>query len=105
MTAYLVELDDPRVLRALDEFRRLIRQRYPDATFEVTRGIDDPEAIHLVATVDVDDLDEVADLVMDRMMELQIDEELPIFVIPERPISRTIEELRRRRGLDQVQEG
>src|SRR3546814_1184299 len=42
----------------------------------------------LVATVDVEDQDAVLDVVVDRMMELQIDEGLPIFVIPVRTAER-----------------
>ena len=32
--------------------------------------------------VDIDDPDEVADLVMDRMLQFQLDEDIPIYVIP-----------------------
>lgn len=41
--------------------------------------------MHLIAAVDVDELDEVADLVIERMMEIQIEDGLPIFVVPTRP--------------------
>jgi hypothetical protein len=87
MSDYLA-LTDPTVQRALEELKTLILQRYPQAQFRVSRGQDDPAAIHLIATVDVDDTDEVADLVIDREMALQIDEGLPIFVIPIQPIER-----------------
>jgi hypothetical protein len=40
--------------------------------------------VHLIAAVDVDDLDDVTDLVIKRMMEIQIEDGLPIFVIPTR---------------------
>jgi hypothetical protein len=95
MTAERLSQTDSRLHRGLDELRGIIQQRYPDATFEVSRGSDDPEAIHLTATVDVEDTEEVVDLVIDRMMELQIEEGLPIFVIPVRPHSRALEQLRR----------
>lgn len=80
----------PRARSAVDELEALILHRYPDATFRVTRGPDDTEAIHLVATVDVDDPDAVLDTVMDRMMDLQIEDDLPIYVIPVRPPERVL---------------
>jgi hypothetical protein len=79
---------DSRTLCAIEELQRLILQHYPAATFEVQLGQDDPEAIHLVARVDLEDTDAVLDLVMDRMMEIQIEDEIPIFVIPTRPPER-----------------
>lgn len=88
MTDEQERLMDPRTQAALTELKGLIKQRYPDATFHVTRSQDDPEAIHLVTMVDVEDRGPVLDTVMDRMMELQIEDELPIFVIPIRPRKR-----------------
>jgi hypothetical protein len=90
MSAQSVEEISPRIRQALDELQTMIRRRYPDATFRVARGMDDPQAIHLVTTVDVDDQDAVLDLVVDRMMELQIAEGLPMFVIPVRPAARVL---------------
>lgn len=76
---------DDRMQRAVAELSGLIQQHYPRASFRVSRGQDDPEAGHLRATVDVDDPDEVTDLIIDRMMALQIEDDPPIFVIPVRP--------------------
>jgi hypothetical protein len=90
MSAQSAEDLTPGVRAALDELQALIQRHYPGATFRVTRGRDDPQAIHLVTTVDVDDLDAVLDVVVNRMMELQIDEGLPIFVIPMRPPHRIV---------------
>jgi hypothetical protein len=73
-----------KVQLAASELETLIRQRYPDATFSVTRGQDDPNAFHLRSVVDVEDTDAVRDLVRDRIMEIQIDQRVPIFVIPVR---------------------
>lgn len=76
---------------ALTELRQILREHYPDAKFQVRRGIDDPESIHLVTTVDVEDTDTVLDVVIDRLMELQVEEGLPIIhVIPIRPIERVM---------------
>jgi hypothetical protein len=76
-----LKLDDA-VQQAVDELRGLILQRYPDATFDIQRGPDDPEAVLLITIVDLDDPDEVMDLVIDRMMELQIEHGAPVFVVP-----------------------
>ena len=73
---------DQRTQRAISELQRTISDQYPTASFEVSRAADDPVSIHLVTTVDVDDPDEVADLVVDRVVELQVDEQIPIHVIP-----------------------
>ena len=85
-----------RMANALAELKGLIAQRYPDAAFAVTQSQDDPQVVHLRATVDVEDPDVVLDLVLDRMMALQIDHGLPVFVIPVRPPERVTEDLRRR---------
>ena len=84
MSAQSLVTEDPRIDAALDELRALVRQRYPDATFAVTPSPDDPSIVHLVTEVDLDDTEELVDLVIDRMIELQVDEGLPIFVIPQR---------------------
>lgn len=71
-----------RTQEAVEELQRTIGERYPTATFAVTRAADDPGSIHLIATVDTDDPDEVGDLVLDRVVELQVDERIPVHVIP-----------------------
>lgn len=92
--------NDPRIQSALSELQELIRERYPDATFEVSEG-EDPEGIYLNATVDVEDTDEVVDVFIERMLELQIEEQLPVYVFPNRPLERVLEELRSRRPMRQ----
>ena len=74
--------------RAFSELKALIQQHYPSANFEVRPGHDDPESIHLITIVDLEDTDPVFELVLERMMEFQIEEELPIYVIPVRPLER-----------------
>jgi hypothetical protein len=53
--------------------------------------VDEPEAVLLVTTVDIDDPDDVTDLVIERMMEIQIDQGLPIFVVPVRHPARVMQ--------------
>lgn len=85
-----------RAQGAIDEIESLIRGRYPEASFEVAEG-DDPEGIYLRATVDIDDVDEVMDVYRDRLLEMQIDEGLELYVIPLEPIERVMATMRARR--------
>ncbi len=85
-----------RMEGALDELRGLIRARYPQARFSVASGHDEPENVHLITTVDLEDADEVLDLVIDRLVELQVEERIPLHVIPVRPVGRVLETLRER---------
>jgi hypothetical protein len=85
----------PRVQEALQELQRLITARFPQAAFVVEEGFD-PEGIYLVTTVDIADTEEVIEAVGDRLVELQVDEGLPVYVTPLRPIERVIAALRER---------
>jgi hypothetical protein len=82
MTDERLHVSDPRISRALNELADLVRRVYPAATFQVSPADDDPTIVHLVARVDVDDPEDVAAPAMDRMLEMQIDEGLPIYLIP-----------------------
>ena len=85
----------PVMEKAVDELKGSISERFPHASFIVEEGFD-PKGIYLVTTVDIADTDEVIDVVGDRLVELQVDEGLPIYVTPLRPIQRVIAELRER---------
>ena len=85
----------PRMEEAVHELKRRITERFPQASFIIEEGFD-PKGTYLVTTVDIDDTDEVMDVVGDRLVELQVDEGLPIYVTPLRPIQRVIAELRER---------
>ena len=77
--------DDPRVQAAVVELQDLIQQHYPAATFQEKLG-EDPEGTYLMATVDVEDTDEVVDVYIERLLELQIDTGLAVYVVPLRPL-------------------
>jgi hypothetical protein len=85
----------PRIKEALHELKGLITARFPQAVFVVEEGFD-PEGIYLVTTVDIADTDDVIAVVGDRLVELQVNEGLPVYVTPLRPIERVITELRKR---------
>jgi hypothetical protein len=81
--------------KAVHELKRLITARFPQAGFVIEEGCD-PEGIYLVTTVDIVDTDEVIDVVGDRLVELQVDEGLPVYVTPLRPLKRVVAQLRER---------
>ena len=85
----------PRMEEALRELQGLITAHFPQAAFVVEKGFD-PEGIYLVTTVDIADTDEVIAVVGDRLVELQVDEGLPVYVTPLRPIERVVAQLRER---------
>jgi hypothetical protein len=60
----------PQLESAIAEIQELIASRY------------------LGATVDVADMGDVVDLFLDRLVELQVEEGLPLFVVPVRPVDR-----------------
>ena len=95
--AYLSRLDARR-LDAVRELSTLIAKRYASAAIVVEPAEEDPNVTHITAVVDIDDPDEVADLVMDRMLELQLDEGIPIYVIPIRTPERVATLRQQQRG-------
>ena len=82
--------------QAVVELQQLILARYPDAIFEIGPGGDDPKGTSITAIVDLDDPDEVMDLVIERLLNFQIEERLPIQVVPIRTAER-VEMLQRQR--------
>lgn len=82
-----------RIQQAIDELKAMIEGRFPDARFDVYEG-EDPSGMYLRVTVDIDDTDEVTDLIIDRLVDMQVEEGLPVYVIPVRPLERVLEELR-----------
>ncbi len=89
-------LADPQIRKAIDELIGIIRERYPEARFDVGLG-GESSGIHVRTTVDVEDTEDVTNLYMDRLVDMQVEEGLPIHVIPVRPLARTTEMLRQRR--------
>src|SRR5205823_7993569 len=85
----------PAMEKAVNELKGTISKHFPQASFVVEEGFD-PKGIYLVTTVDIADTDEVIDVIGDRLVELQVDEGLPLYVTPLRPIQRVIAELRER---------
>ncbi|MGH2458721.1 MAG: hypothetical protein ACRDIY_07630 [Chloroflexota bacterium] len=71
----------------------MIRLRYPAARFVIALG-DDPEGFYLKATVDLADVDEVVNQeLLDRLFEFQVEQNLPVYVIPLQPMDRVLQEI------------
>lgn len=87
----------PEAQAALAELRGLILTRYPAATFSTGPG-EDPVGIYLRAEVDVANVDEVVETVLDRMVDLQVDDRLPVYVSVVRPVERAMQELQDQRA-------
>jgi hypothetical protein len=49
---------------------------------------DDPAGTYVLATIDVEDVETVIDVYIDRLLAFQIDEGLPVYVVPMRPLTR-----------------
>ena len=88
---------DEQMRRAIAEVQGLILTRYPGAVFTLAHG-DDPEGTYLRAIVDVEDVEEVIDAFGERLLELQVEEGLPLYVIPLEPEERVLQTLRDRVG-------
>jgi hypothetical protein len=74
---------DPRMRAAVAELQELILAHFPSTTFEVGEA-DYPDEVYMRAIVDVDDTDDVIAIFLDRLVGLQVDENLPIWVAPVR---------------------
>lgn len=87
------DLNDPRIQAALSELKQLILRYFPDAKFAVSYG-EDPLGIYLKPEVDIQDLDEVEDVFISRLVDMQGEEGLPAYVIPVWPMARITAYLR-----------
>lgn len=81
MTHARVETLDSRIVDAVVELQTTIQAHHPSATFDIEHGAD-PDGIYVWTHVDTDDPDGVLDCVVDRLLQLQIDDGLPVHVIP-----------------------
>jgi hypothetical protein len=87
----------PKMQAAIDELKGMIVARFPVATFDVRQRYD-PPGVSLHAIVDVDDTDEVFEVVVDRLIDLQVYEGVPIYVVPQWPRERIWADFEERRA-------
>jgi len=90
MTTVQTHDDEARIQHGIAELQGMIQKRFSEAAFAVFRGTD-PDGVYLRVTVDVADTDEVVDAIIDRLIELQVAEGLPLFVVPVSPAKRSLE--------------
>ncbi len=90
------QLTDPRVQAAIGELQDLIRSHFTSAIFEVGEA-SDPDGVYMRAIVDVDDTDDVTEVFIDRMIDIQVSEGLPIYVVPVRTPERIAAAMERER--------
>ena len=84
--------ESARIEGVIAELKGRVTHRYPAATFDIFRG-EDPEGTYLRAIVDIEDTDEVLDLVIDRLLPLQVEDRLPLYFVASRPLARTLQQL------------
>jgi hypothetical protein len=70
------------IKKAAEELKGIIRASYPDARFNLERAPDDRHIWLLWTLVDVDDLDEVRTLTMEREAELLAEDHILLHVVP-----------------------
>ncbi len=80
-------LEHPAISAAIDELTAMILDEYPGSKIDAELG-DDPLGVYLLTIVDLDEPDEVMDLVIDRLVELNVEDRIPIHVIPLRTDAR-----------------
>lgn len=85
-------LDERAVEVALDEIQSLIRTRFPEAVFEIGPSYD-PWGVYVRVMVDVEDPEDVTDAIMDRLLDIQVERRLPIWVVVLPPSERVIADL------------
>lgn len=83
-------LRDPRFRDAVIELSDMIRRRFPEVTFDIVEG-EESGTVWIWTTVDLVDTDPVVDLVIERTMDLLVDEGIPIYVLPLRTAAREAE--------------
>jgi hypothetical protein len=74
----------PRIEAALSELRQLISERFPTAAFADGIELEPVVGFYLYVTVDVDDTDEVRDVYINRLIDIQVEDDLPVYVATRR---------------------
>lgn len=80
----------------INEIKQLVHEKFPDAEFRVGKG---PEpGTYLYATVDVADTDEVRNVVLERIVDIQVDEGLDLYFLPLRPPEKVLADFDRKKA-------
>ena len=98
MSVRPLDARDGRLREALVELQAAIQSRYPDARFIISHPEDEPTSTELTVILDIDDPDEALDIVINRVVDLQVNEGVPIHVVPIRTPERVAADRRRTNG-------
>ena len=77
----LLNPDHPRMVPAIAELSNLVRARFPNAKIEAYTSYEPILGVTLAVTADAN-LDEIIDSVIERMVDMQLEEGLPIHISP-----------------------
>lgn len=77
-------LSDANIQSAIEELQALIQSHFPEARFEISSGPESGE-VYLIAVVDTEDVDDVMSVYVDRLVDLQVEKALPVYVMTLRP--------------------
>lgn len=70
-----------RIKEALQELQNIIKKKYPNAIFSIGRGREwGSYTLEVIVDIDVDDTDKVFDLVVSRLVDMQVEKKLPVSV-------------------------
>ncbi|MHB8574645.1 MAG: hypothetical protein ACYDCQ_04875 [Dehalococcoidia bacterium] len=78
MKSRVLDTNESQMRAAIRELKQLVRARFPDANFGVTIG-EDPFGVYLTVYLDIDDSDKVMDIMIDKLLEIQVDRQLSIY--------------------------
>lgn len=88
MSSATPEIDYQRIDPIIAEFKQTISEHFPGTEFEQYLG-EDPDGVYLIAIVDLEDPDEVIDLIIDRLVDVQTEDRLPLHVAAVQTRART----------------
>ncbi len=72
----------PRYESAIEELKVMILSKFPDVSFEVGRAGEGMRGYFLYVYPEYSEADEIAELVRERMTQLILDENIPVYVAP-----------------------
>jgi hypothetical protein len=87
-----IDRNNLRLLEASGELEKRIQKAYPNARFS-RLWFDDPEGLQLQVVIPITDPEEVFNLVCDELLHYQIEEGLPLYLIPLRPVGEVVKQL------------
>ncbi len=76
-----LSLNDPGYRETIEEIQGIILDHFPGTTFDVYLG-EEPLGVYVEALVEVDDIDDVMDIYIDRLVDLKVERGLRLYVLP-----------------------